>query len=81
MDIFNAVHHKAIKDTILSSEMGESVELWMEQLWEKGWATLYELTPGKGDHSGFTLALCSPWQQKVTFIYSYFPWLTKLTAN
>jgi len=71
MDIFNAVRRKEMKDTILSPEIGESVKLWMEWLQAKGWAALYEPTPGEEDRSSFTLALCSPWQRKLNMATQY----------
>jgi hypothetical protein len=78
MDIFNAIHCKAMIDTILAPTLVESVKLWMKHLQEKGWSTIYEPTPGEESWNGFTLGFCSPWQCKVclnltliSFLYLY----------
>jgi len=57
-----------MKDTIPAPTIGESIEMWMEQLKEKRWLTLFEPTPGEEGWNGFTLAFCSPWQCKVCFL-------------
>ncbi|KIJ28981.1 hypothetical protein M422DRAFT_269680 [Sphaerobolus stellatus SS14] len=69
MDIYNAVRRKAMIDTILAPTIGESLQLLMERLKDKGWSTLFEPTPGEGDRNGFTLAFCSPWQHKLIAEY------------
>jgi len=68
MDVYNAVHRKAMGETILSPNVEDSVEKWMGQLREKGWLTLYTKTPGEELRGGYTLAFCSPWQHKVCSI-------------
>ena len=71
MDIYNAVRRKYEKDTILAPEVSKSIELWLEKLQQGGWSTLFEATPGEEARSGYTLALFSPWQKKVSVISSF----------
>jgi len=59
-------------ETILLPDIGMSVTKWMEQFHEKGWSTLYEPTPGEQDPGDYTLAFCSPWQQKYVQLFFYF---------
>jgi len=66
MDIYNAVRRKYEKETILSPDIGDSIKLWLEKLRQAGWYTLYEQTPGEQARGGYTLALVSPWQRKVS---------------
>jgi len=73
MDIFNALRRKASVDTILAPDVGDSVAAWIERLRGNGWMALYEATPGEESRNGFTIAFCSPWQQKVSiYLFSCF---------
>ncbi|KIJ33949.1 hypothetical protein M422DRAFT_264088 [Sphaerobolus stellatus SS14] len=65
MDIYNAVRRKVDIDTRLAPQLNESIEEWLKKLNAVGWSTLYEPTPGEEIRNGFTLALCSPWQQEL----------------
>jgi len=65
MDIYNTVQQKAENNTMLAPDVGDSVELWLEKLRAMGRRTLFEATPGKEARGGYTIALYSPWQQKL----------------
>ena len=66
MDIYNAVQRKVNIDTFLSEDVDESIHLWLDKLREKGWKASYDQTPGEEAHSGYTISLCSLWQQQVS---------------
>jgi len=65
MDVYNAVHCKDVKETLLALDIDDSMELWLEKLCETGWSMPHEPTPYEEACRGFTIALISPWQKKV----------------
>ncbi|KAF8512213.1 hypothetical protein BU17DRAFT_54165, partial [Hysterangium stoloniferum] len=42
-----------------------SIYLWCQKLQEKGWAADFEKMPGEEAWNGFSIMLCSPWQQEL----------------
>ena len=66
MDIYITVQLKANINTFLSDYVDESIHLWLDKLWEKGWKASYDQMPGEEACGGYTISSCSSWQQQVS---------------
>ncbi|KZV78403.1 hypothetical protein EXIGLDRAFT_783879 [Exidia glandulosa HHB12029] len=64
-DVYNALRRRLDAETFLAPEMSESLKLWIHQLSEANWSTIFESLPIPGEPAALCLGLVSPWQREM----------------